>query len=129
MLLGELEKQVLQYLWQAKAADAKQVHGELNRSRGGSLNTIQSTLDRLYKKALLSRTKQGHAFVYQPKVDRSDLIAQLIDSVTHDFVDEGESSLIAAFSSVSANLNSEQLDKLELLIEQQRQSLLKGDKK
>jgi predicted transcriptional regulator len=67
--------------------------------------------------------------VYQPKVDRSDLIAQLIDSVTHDFVDEGESSLIAAFSSVSANLNSEQLDKLELLIEQQRQSLLKGDKK
>ena len=61
MQLGELEKQVLQYLWNASEADAKQVHVVLGQSRGNSLNTIQSTLDRLFKKGLLSRTKQGHA--------------------------------------------------------------------
>jgi len=47
MQLGELEKQVLQYLWNASEADAKQVHAVLGQSRGNSLNTIQSTLDRL----------------------------------------------------------------------------------
>ena len=123
MQLGDLEKQVLQHLWQVKSADAKQVHAFFEKQRGGSLNTIQSTLDRLYKKGLLSRSKQGHAFQYQPKVERYDLIAQLIKSVTNDFITEDENSLVAAFSSISSELDESQLDKLEQLIEQQRQNI------
>lgn len=126
MQLGELEKQVLQHLWSTSEADAKQVHALLGVSRGNSLNTIQSTLDRLYKKGLLSRTKQGHAYNYQAKVDREALIAQLIANVTSDFIEEGEHSLIAAFSSSSLNLDDEQLDQLEQLIEAQRK-LRKGN--
>lgn len=126
MQLGELEKQVLQYLWNTQDADAKQVHAVLGQTRGNSLNTIQSTLDRLFKKELLSRTKQGHAYYYRAKVDRDALLATLISNVTSDFVTEGEHSLIAAFSSASSNLNDAQLDKLEQLIEQQRQ-LRKGN--
>ncbi len=125
MQLGELEKQVLQHLWTEPEADAKQVHAVLGLSRESSLNTIQSTLDRLFKKGLLSRTKQGHAYFYRAKVDREALIAKLITNVTSDFIEEGEHSLIAAFSSVSANLNDAQLDILEHLIEEQRQ-LRKG---
>lgn len=124
MQLGELEKQVLQHLWTESEADAKQVHAVLGLSRDSSLNTIQSTLERLFK-GLLSRTKQGHAYFYRAKVDREALIAKLITNVTSDFVEEGEHSLIAAFSSVSANLNDAQLDILEHLIEEQRQ-LRKG---
>ena len=47
MFLGELEKLVLQYLWETESADAKQVFAYFEKSRGGTLNTIQSTLDRL----------------------------------------------------------------------------------
>ena len=89
MQLGELEKQVLQYLWNTQEADAKQVHAVLGLTRGNTLNTIQSTLDRLFKKQLLSRTKQGHAYYYRAKVDRDALLATLISSVTSDFVTEG----------------------------------------
>ncbi|MFC0116456.1 BlaI/MecI/CopY family transcriptional regulator [Pseudoalteromonas xiamenensis] len=120
MQLGELEKLVLQYLWNESDADAKQVHSVLGKERGNSLNTIQSTLERLYKKELLSRSKQGHAYFYRAKVDRETLIAQLITNVTSDFVEQGEHGLIAAFNSASAELNDAQLDKLEQLIEQQR---------
>lgn len=125
MQLGELEKQALQYLWDTPEADAKQVHSVLGQSRGNSLNTIQSTLERLFKKGLLSRTKQGHAYSYRAKVDREALIATLITDVTSDFIENGEHSLIAAFSSASANLDDAQLDKLEQLIEEQRK-LRKG---
>lgn len=120
MQLGELEKLVLQYLWSYKEADAKHVHSRLGETRGCTLNTIQSTLERLYKKGLLSRTKQGHAYNYRTKVDRNSLIATLINDITADFVEEGENSLIAAFSSTSTNFNDTQLDELEKLIEQQR---------
>ena len=128
MKLGELEKLVLHYLWQQDSADVKRVFAHFEKLRGGSLNTYQSTLDRLFKKGLLSRQKVGYAFHYQAKVERHELIAQLIKSVTSDFVSDDESSLVAAFSSISDELDDEQLNKLELLIEQQRLKLARDKK-
>lgn len=127
MKLGELEKQVLHYLWEHDSADVKRVHAHFEKVRGGSLNTYQSTLDRLFKKGLLSRHKEGHAFQYQAKVERHELIGQLIKSVTDDFVADDDSSLIAAFSSMSAGFDEEQLNKLESLIELQRIKLQKAN--
>jgi predicted transcriptional regulator len=121
MMLGELEKRVLHHLWQQGMADAKQVHEALRSERGGSLNTIQSTLDRLYKKGLLSRQKQGHAYIYSPGLERDALLAQLIEQVTSDFVADGEHGLVAAFASLSAQLDDDHLDLLERMIEQQRE--------
>lgn len=123
MILGELEKQVLQYLWENPDSDAKQVHSFLSAQRGkGTLNTIQSTLERLFKKDLLTRHKQGLAFFYKAKVERDHLIAKLIDDVTSDFISKGENSLITAFTSVSAELDDAQLDQLEQLIESQKKA-------
>lgn len=121
MILGDLEKRVLQFLWETSEADAKQVHVALTKRRGGALNTIQSTLDRLFKKDLLTRQKQGHAYYYQARLGREELVAQLIQNVTCDFISEGEDSLIAAFSSFSAGLDDDKLSQLEKLIQQQRQ--------
>ncbi|MCE2029679.1 BlaI/MecI/CopY family transcriptional regulator [Sessilibacter corallicola] len=125
MILGDLEKRVLHYLWATPESDAKQVHKALTMSMGGKLNTIQSTLDRLFKKNLLSRQKVGHAYYYSAAVGREALIAQLIQSVTGDFVNDKEDGLIAAFASVSKELDDEQLTQLEDLIQQQRQKLSK----
>ncbi len=126
MFLGELEKQVLQYLWASPDADVKQVHAALATQRESSLNTVQSALERLFKKGLLTRDKKGHAYLYRTKIDREHLIAKLIDSVAGDFIAQGENSLVAAFSSVSNELNEAQLDQLEQLIEVQRQQLQKS---
>lgn len=122
MNLGDLEKLVLDYLWQNASADVREVFSHFEKIRGGSLNTYQSTLERLYKKGLLSREKQGHAYQYKTKIERHELIGQLIKSVTSDFVND-ESSLIAAFSSMSEEFNDAQLTKLEQMIEAQRKKL------
>ena len=126
MILGDLEKRVLQYLWETPEADAKQVHSALTKRQGGTLNTIQSTLDRLFKKDLLTRQKQGHAYFYRAEVGREELIAQLIHDLTGDFISKGEDSLMAAFSSFSAGLDDDKLSQLEKLIQQQRQLLSQG---
>lgn len=120
MQFGDLEKLVLKYLWQTSEADVKQVHRMVSQTRHSSLNTVQSALERLFKKGVLSRRKQGHAYLYQPKVDREGLINKLISNVTSDFIEKGENSLIAAFGSVSASLDDNDLDALEQLIEHQR---------
>ena len=102
MQLGYLEKLVLQYFWDTDEADAKRVHRELTDDSVRTLNTIQSTLDRLYKKKLLIRNKAGHAFIYR--------------------YTDNEDTLLAAFSSLSAEMTETQLQALASLIDQRRAS-------
>ena len=120
MNLGELEKLVLQHIWDAGEVDAKTVFAHFKKNRGGTLNTIQSTLDRLFKKGLLSRKKQGHAYLYKEAINRDDFIGQLINDIACDFGSKKDSPLLAAFSSLSSDLDNEQLDELERLIEERR---------
>jgi predicted transcriptional regulator len=120
MRLGELEKLVLNYFWSVDRADAKQVHAYFEEQRGGTLNTIQSTLDRLFKKGLLARTKESHAFQYSSAASRKTFIGQLIRDVTRDFTGDDEDSLLAAFVSLSTELDESQLDKLDRSIQEYR---------
>jgi len=103
-------------------ADAKEVHAYFEKLRGGSLNTIQSTLDRLYRKGLLRRQKQGHAFQYSAAKPRTAFIEELIKEVTQDFIEGDENNLLAAFASMSGELDDQQFEKLEQMIKLYRQS-------
>ena len=127
MNLGELEKLILNYFWQTTVADAKQVYAHFEKSRGGTLNTIQSTLDRLYKKDLLRREKIGHAFQYRAAKQRKDFIAGLIKDTTNDFTKPNEDTIMAAFVSLSSELNDEQLGQLEQLIKNHRSIIPAGE--
>lgn len=120
MQLGELEKLVLNHLWSVGNADAKQVYDHFKRTRGGTLNTIQSTLDRLHKKGILRREKQGHAFQYSAAMEKETFLGQLIRNVTQDFSDD-HNHLLAAFVNLSAELDETHLDRLEVLIRNSRE--------
>ena len=120
MQLGELEKLVLNYLWREHEADAKQVHRYFEPLRGGSLNTIQSTLDRLYKKGLLAREKNSHAFSYVPAVKRKALLGSLIESITQELAKNDADAVLEAFVDVSAKIDEKCLQQLEHLIAKKR---------
>lgn len=128
MNLGELEKLVLKYFWRTQAADAKQVYAYFEKERGGTLNTIQSTLDRLFKKGLLTRNKEGRAFHYRAAKQRKAFIGQLIKDVTQDFTLADEDSVLTAFVSLSSELNEAQLDKLDKMIQDYRAKESSEDK-
>ena len=127
MHLGELEKLTLQYFWDIGPADAKQVFAYFEKRRGGSLNTIQSTLDRLFNKDLLKREKIGHAYQYRAALSRDAFLGKLINDISSDFGASGESTLLAAFTSLSSDLDDSQLDELERMIDQRRLQTQKGD--
>lgn len=120
MNLGELEKLILQYLWQHQPADAKTVHAHFSESRSSSLNTIQSALDRLYKKKLLIREKQGYAFQYQTVQTKQEFVGQLMNDVAADFINTENDRLEAAFVSMAQDADEETLKNLENLIHQRR---------
>lgn len=111
-VLGELELTVLNLLWQRPDLSPKEVHAEIGAERGISVNTVQSTLDRLYKKQLLTREKQGYAYHYTAIVERDSLIANMISDVIGRFQLDGAAS-VAAFVQATETFDDEDLDRLE----------------
>ena len=127
MKLGELEKLVLNFFWEVETADAKEVYAQFKKQRGGSLNTIQSTLDRLFKKGLLEREKESYAFRYKAAKERKQFIGELVKDVTKDFTHENEDSLFTAFASLSDEFNEDHIKQLEKLIQDYKQKQSKED--
>ncbi|QBQ55189.1 BlaI/MecI/CopY family transcriptional regulator [Nitrosococcus wardiae] len=118
--LGELEIAVLEHLWSAGALEAKGVHQGIGIQRGISLNTVQSTLERLYRKKLLSREKVRHAYVYAPTVQREELMAQWVGQVVHVLSEGKGHDLLSAFVDFAARVDEHSLDRLEQLIAERR---------
>ena len=98
--LGALEREVMELLWAEQARDAQGVHARLEARRGITLSTVQSTLERLARKGLLSRGKQGRAFHYQATVSREELTGRLVAELV------GSLSGLAATSSGFVDLDS-----------------------
>lgn len=125
--LGELEHAVLEDLWDCGSDHAKGVHGRLGIQRGITHNTVQSTLERLYRKSLLTRTKERHAYVYRPAMSREAFLARLIDQVTHPLAENlPEESLLSAFVDFAAERDEQGLDRLQALIDRKRQTHSSG---
>ncbi|PCI34438.1 MAG: hypothetical protein COB54_01225 [Alphaproteobacteria bacterium] len=120
MRLGQLELAVLNYLWSHEACDAKSLHLVIGAERGISVNTIQSTLERLFKKDLLSRTKVSHAYRYKAEVDRTQLLTRRIDDLTSEIAEGQTNSVLAAFVEITARLDDSSLAQLEQLIAQRK---------
>jgi len=118
--LGELELAMLEHVWQAGEVTAKEAHAELGIARGISLNTVQSTLERLARKALLERRKAGHAYRYSARVSREELIADLVGGVVGRLQGDAAASFMAFLDSVD-ELDEQALDRLEAELRRRRE--------
>lgn len=119
--LGDLEVQTLEFLWvNPEGVTAKQAHEAFGRTRGVTLNTVQSTLERLFRKKLLTRRKKGHAYRYQPAVARQVFLSSLINQIFGRFGGDAASS-VAAIIDAAENLDSGTLTLLEQAIHDRRQ--------
>jgi predicted transcriptional regulator len=104
-VLGELEVEVMEVLWASGEATAQQVLGELHQN-GISLSTVQSTLERLVRKQLLSRCKHGRAYIYRTVIDREQLIGLMIEDVASRFAHGRVTPMISGFCSFMEEIGS-----------------------
>lgn len=61
--LGNLEREVMDVVWQIDQATVREVQTALPRPV--AYTTVMTTLDRLFKKGFVARTQVGRAFVYE----------------------------------------------------------------
>src|SRR5215208_6405932 len=120
--LGELETAVLEHVWAAGSSDVKAVHRTLGLPRGITLNTVQSAMERLFRKGLLAREKVSHAFVYSPRHSREELGARVVQDVVGRLLRGENVPVLEAFVDLAARTDEANLDRLEKLIARKRKA-------
>ncbi len=121
-LLGELELHLMNCLWQAPEQDAKSLCERLPALRASNLSTVQSALERLTRKQLVNRTKKGHAYFYNARVSRPQLLGQMMGEVIHLLHDGRLDTILSSFVHVAAELDERSLAELEALIAAKKQA-------
>ncbi|MDP2876907.1 MAG: BlaI/MecI/CopY family transcriptional regulator [Holophaga sp.] len=120
LTIGDLEMEVLEQLWKLGSGDVKEVHAALTGGRDNHPNTVQSALERLFRKGVLEREKRSHAYLYSPLVTREELAARLIDEALHRVRMAEPMPTLAALVDLAAEQDPGVLDELERLVQAHR---------
>ena len=122
--LGKLERQVLEEAWRQGEVSVRDIY----RAFGERIayTTLMTTLDRLYKKRLLSRRKDGRAFIYKPLVTRAEFEQGIAEDVIDGLLVGGSSGVepvLACIVDAVSEHDRELLDELDRLIKEKRAEL------
>lgn len=125
--LGVLERKVMFVMYESPEVSVGQVNAALGDIY--AYTTVMTTLDRLYKKGLLSRRKDGRAYLYSARFSieelekgvARDVIGHLLDRISGRV----EPVLACIVDSVS-DRDAELLDELERLVRDKRREINGG---
>lgn len=119
--LGRLERDVMEIVWRGGEPSVREVQTALTRPI--AYTTVMTTLDRLFKKGLVSRRREGRAFLYSAAQTREQMAAALTGGVLRGLFADAPgdarpflSNLVDAVSDGDARL----LDELERLVREKR---------
>ncbi len=117
--LGTLEAKVMTVVWRRHAVTARDVWRELQGKRERAYTTIMTTLDRLHKKGLLRREKEGLAWRYTAALSRAEHERLRADTLAVQMLREHGEAGLAAFVD-AASVDGKLLDELASLVAEKR---------
>lgn len=128
LALGKLERQVLCEAWKQREVSVRDVYLAFGESV--AYTTLMTTLDRLFKKKLLTRRKDGRAFLYLPAVSPEELDQGIREDVIDGLLGYGAEAVqpvLACIVDAVSERDIEALDELDRLIQKKRQELKQRD--
>ena len=122
--LGKLEKQVLNEAWRRGELSVRDVYVTFGEKI--AYTTLMTTLDRLHKKRLLDRRKDGRAFLYLPAMSREEFEHGIREDVIDGLLGsgaEGVEPVLACIVDTVSERDRELLDELDRLVQEKKREL------
>lgn len=117
--LGRLEAEVMELVWRHAPVTAREVCDRLSGKRERAYTTIMTTMDRLHRKRLLVREKDGLAWRYRPAMSRAEYQKAAADLLAAGFLRSHGEVGLAAFVDAAA-VDAKLLERLARMISARR---------
>ncbi len=124
MTLGDLEREVMHIAWQRGEVSVRDVCLALDKRM--AYTTLMTTLDRLHKKGLLARRKDGRAFLYSPRLSPEQFTRGVAQDLIDGLLARGEGGaepILACIVDAVSERDRALLDELDRLIKEKRRAL------
>ncbi len=118
--LGPLEAKLLEWLWGRDWGDVKSAHAAIGRTRALSRNTVHSTLERLVRKGLVERERQGRAYHYRTRISQADWVRETLRRSLVEIPGAEPTLLLAGFVDFAERVDDAGLSDLERLVQARR---------
>jgi len=125
--LGPLEERLLEALWQRGNATVRELLEDGHQEF--AYTTVMTTLDRLFKKGLLTREAEGRAFRYAPRLTREELHREVAGEALRQMLDASPASSLplSYLVEILTERDAQLLDELRQLVEDKRRELRSSD--
>jgi predicted transcriptional regulator len=121
--LGPLEQRMLNGLWAKRSATVRELIDYCCQEL--AYTTVMTTLDRLFKKGLLTRSEEGRAFRYAPRFSREELNREAAGQALLQLLDASPASSLplSYLVEILGERDAQLLDDLRELVERKRREL------
>ena len=123
-VFGDLEEKLMNVIWERGNGTVSEVRSYLNNKYAHT--TIMTVLDRLYKKGILRREREGKGYRYYPILSKEEFEKLIAKKVLNGLTKTNPSLALTAFEGLVENLSDEEIERLKKLIEEKERE--KNDK-
>ncbi len=116
-VLGPLETEIMQIVWQDERSTVKKVHRKLSQHREIAYTTVMTTMTRLAEKGVLRRHREGLAYVYTPAISESDFVTMVVQQVLDGLLDDYSTTAIDYIIDYLARRNPKELRRIQQTIQ------------
>ncbi len=110
----------MKVVWSQSPITAREVCDRMTGREERAYTTIMTTMDRLHRKGLLEREKDGLAWRYTPALSQPEFEKALADALAADILQSHGETALAAFVDAAADVDESLLDRLTQLIAARR---------
>jgi predicted transcriptional regulator len=122
--LGSLERRAMEAVWRLGRARVRDVRDALERAV--AYTTVMTVLDRLYKKGVLDRQRDGRAYVYSAATSPEELQSSVAMGLLQRALGAGPEAAAPVLSNLVdavGDRDRELLDELDRLVREKRRAL------
>lgn len=118
-VLGELEAQIMEAVWQAEPITIREICAALKSA--SHYKTVMTVTNRLVEKGLLIRERSGdRVYAYRATISHEAFLAQVAASVASGLVGDFGQQALAQLVQAAGKVDPAYLDELERLVREQK---------
>ena len=112
-VLGELEQELLNYLWEHGETTGKEIFEGVARTRHNAYPTVLTVLNRMVKKGLVLKQKREGLYYFAPIFTREEFTQLACKEAVRGALEISRANTIAAIVDLLADTDPSTIDQLE----------------